>query len=138
MTPVWLVTGGSPTEDVRNVLPVRSPAMCVTRTLGAVSVLASRREPSASGVFRAPGTMILTEAASSVGATGRAQWEVSVTNRPGSVVVWKGLKEKSMISAELASTTFPTAGLATVIQQALRPQLASKLIFTNDFIALLL
>ena len=112
--------------------------MCVTRTLGAVSVLASRREPSARGVFRAPGTMILTEAASSVGATGRAQWEVSVTNRPGSVGVWKGLKEKSVISAEQASTTFPTAGLATVIQQALRPQLASKLIFANDFKALLL
>ena len=66
--------------------------MCVTRTPGAVSVLASRREPSARGVFRAPGTMILTEAASSVGATGRAQWEVSVTNRPGSVGVWKGLE----------------------------------------------
>ena len=79
--------------------------------------------------------MILTEAASSVAVTGRAQWEVSVTNRPGSVGVWKGLKEKSVISAEQASTTFPTAGLATVIQQALRPQLASKL--SDNFIIII-
>ena len=131
MTPVWLVTGGSPTEDVRNVLPVRSPAMCVTRTLGAVSVPALRREPSARDVSRAPGTMILTEAASSVVVTGRAQWEVSVTSRLDSVGVWKGLKVKSVISAELASTTFQTAGPVTVIQPALRPQPASKFILAN-------
>ena len=135
MTPVWLVTGGSPTEDVRNVLPVQSPAMCVTRTLGAVSVPALRREPSARDVSRAPGTMILTEAASSVAVTGRAQWEVSVTSRLDSVVVWKGLKVKSVISAELASTTFQTAGPATVIQQALRHQLASKL--SDNFIIII-
>ena len=79
--------------------------------------------------------MILTEAASSVGATGRAQWEVSVTSRLDSVGVWKGLKVKSVISAELASTTFQTAGPATVIQQALRPQLASKL--SDNFIIII-
>ena len=128
MTPAWLVTGASHTEDVRNVLPARSPDMSVTRTPGAVSVPASRREPSARNVFREPGTTILSEAASSVGVTSRARWEVSVTNRLDCVAVLKGLKANTVISAELASTTFQTAGPATVIQPALRPPHASKFI----------
>ena len=80
---------------------------------------------------REPGTTILTEAASSVDVTDRARWEVSATSRPDCVAVWKGLKVNTVISAELASTTFQTAGPVTVIQPALRPQPASKFILAN-------
>ena len=75
---------------------------------------------------REPGTTIPTEAVSSASVTSRARWEGSVTNRPGCVGVWRGLKESTVTSAELASTTSQTAGPATVIQPAPRPLPASK------------
>ena len=52
--PARWATGASRTGAVRNVLPAVSRDTSVTRTLGAVSVLASRRERSARGEWEVP------------------------------------------------------------------------------------